>query len=417
MEADLAARYQTVRAAAPARPDAAGLLALWLDQFTARPLRDEAGRAWTVVQPGVPESTGGLRLAEAVLRAEDGELRSGPVTVGGAAPAIDLLAVVWEPGEVSGPHVALRDQLAAPWPELAPLLETPAPDFSGGSALSVAEPLPLVRAAGLFRLRRKARRLKLRRRAVGLRQLLWEELAGALGYHRNQAPFRHLARRLPASLLEPLEAGDRAGLLFGVAGLLPEGDLRALPAPAQDAARILWDRWWKARAAFDYAVLPASSWSRTQIRPANRPERRLAALAVLLPHLDRLERAVARRDAAAFARVCAEAHDPFWSRHAAWKGKPAPKPLLLVGAERLDDLVHNLFWPLVAQEDPDAAAAALEALPAAESRPARQVRELLFGDAPARPLRRALFQQGLLELRRDAPGAKALERLAGRFAS
>ena len=200
-------------------------------------------------------------------------------------------------------------------------------------------------------------------------------------------------------------------LLFGVAGLLPAGDVQGISPQARAVLGPLWDRWWKARAALDYAVLPAGAWSWAQIRPANRPERRLAALALLAPQMERLERAVAHWDAAAFARVLSECHDPFWSRHATWKSRPAAKPSLLLGGERIGDLVLNLFLPLVHLGDPAAAEALLATLPAGENRVLRAVRARLPEDFAGRRLRGALLQQGLLQLHRDAPDASALRRI------
>jgi hypothetical protein len=264
---------------------------------------------------------------------------------------------------------ALAGQLLVPWEEAAEGIDLPVPtpptrlreEPPAQAPVPVERRLELARAAGLHRLERRVRRLALREKAVGRAQLLWEETAGALGYHANQEPFRHLARRLSAAFLRTMPEEEREALLFGVAGFLPGEKLAGLSPDSRQAARNLWDHWWKARAALDYAVLPASAWTVARVRPANRPERRLAALVRLLPHLERLERAVARRDVAAFARVLAELHDPFWSRHATWKSRPAPKPASLVGPERIAALVENLFWPLVALDDPEAARTGLEA--------------------------------------------------------
>lgn len=424
MEAHLASKYQRARGEnRPPAPTRAGLLALWLGQYYRQPLHTGLadGRAVTVLQPGVPGRPGSHRLIGAALRFDNGEIVTGEIGVGEAEPAA-LLRVTWKGG--TGPHVSLRDQLLAPWDELADLVE-PLPPAETREAASLREIPPLsterlldlLRSAGLYRLRRRARWIALRLGAVGRTQLLWELLAEALGYHRNQEPFRHLARRLPVSFLQPLDSHERMAVLFGVAGFLPE-EIHRLPEASQAALRPLWERWWKARAALDYAVLPAAAWNRVQIRPANRPERRLAALALLLPHLERLERAVARRDAAAFARVCGETHDPFWSAHATWKSRPFPKPVQLIGEERVNDLILNLFWPLVSLDGPAAETAArveLEALPAAGNKAVRAAaRRLLGGDAAlGRRLRSALLQQGLLQIERDTGGSDtALQKLA-----
>lgn len=422
IETSLTAKYQRLRGGLPspaALPGPEVLAALWAEQLCAPRLRLADGRTVEVLQPGLPERPGALRFVEAALRFDGGEPRTGPVTVGIPEEGA-LLSLAWKGG--SGATAALETQLLVPWEEAEEALELPAAppaprlrEEPPPSSVPVARRLELARAAGLYRLERRARRLALREKAAGRTQLLWEEAAGALGYHANQAPFRHLARRLPAAFLRAVPEGEQEveALLFGVAGFLPGEKLGGLSPAARALARTLWDRWWKARAALDHAVLPASAWTVARVRPANRPERRLAALARLLPHLDRLERAVSRRDAAAFARVLAELHDPFWSRHATWKSRPAAKPSSLVGPERIDALLGNLFWPLVARDDPAAARTALERLGAGGSRAEREGWERLFGsDLPPRS-GSALVRQGILQLRRDAPDAASLSRLAG----
>ena len=398
MEAQLALKYQNALGLAiPGVPDAAMLAHLWLERFFVQPLRLTDGRSVTVLQSGLPARPGALRMTDAALRFGDGDAIIGDVAIGGDTGG--LLSVVWEadparPGTAAQATVTLRNQLVAPWPELAGLIDLP---VTAGAAASCPLSAETVRAAGIYRLQRKARRLDLRIRAVGRVQLIWEAIAEALGYHRNQLPFRHLARRLPAAFLAPLDAADRAAILFGVAGFLPAGDLAALPPEAQAAAKPLWARWWKARATLGYAVLPAAAWDRARLRPANRPERRLAALAQLPPHLERIERALDRRDAAAFARILSECHEPFWNSRASWKGHPFPKPLQLIGAERIQDLTLNLFWPLIALDDLPAALAALETLRPPANTLLREAAER-FGT----PVSNALIQQGLLQADRDA---------------
>jgi len=431
MEASLASKYQRLRSGGRSLPvpGEGELAALWGGALVRQPLRTGDGRRVTVLQAGLPEARGALRFVEAALRFDEGPVKVGVVEIGEtvARGEMPLLTVIWngeERGTGAQALVALATQLPAPWAEMADLVELPAP-AEGSSSLREEAPLPsgdalsvrlldLLRAAGLYRLGRRTRRIGLRLAAVGRTQALWELLAEALGYHRNQEPFRHLARRLPVSFLEPLAEGERTALLFGVAGFLPAGDFRGIPPQAQAAARPLWDRWWKARGALDYTVLPAGAWSFRQIRPANRPERRLAALAQLVPHLARLERAIDRRDAAAFARVLAECHDPFWSRQATWKSRPSPKPIQLIGGERIDDLVVNLFWPLVALDDPAAAEAAWNDLPGADNRVLRAARERLPAEfTPGRSLRSSLLQQGLLQLDRDTRETGLGRMLAG----
>ncbi|SDU04624.1 Protein of unknown function [Verrucomicrobium sp. GAS474] len=369
-----------------------------------------------VLQPGLPEKPGSLRLIEAVLAFDGGPGLRGAVTVGavqeeGETP---LARIVWRGKAGDVPQIALEDNLLAPWAEVGDLIdplmdveneEENRTDAPGAEAMPADALLPLLEAAGAYRLRRRARRLAWRIAAVGVEQAVWEGVAEALGYGGNQVPFRHLARRLPLAYLTALSEGEREALLFGVAGFLPDGDVGKLPPPAREALKPLWEAWWPMRAGLDYAVLPAEAWSRFRIRPANRPERRLAALSRLVPQIPRLVRAVERRDPAIVGRICAECHDPFWSRHAAWTGKTSAKPSRLVGDDRADDLILNLFWPLVSLREPHGPAEALAALAAMPGGSNRAVRDRAAAwGLPPKACRSALVQQGILQVGRDLEG-------------
>ena len=104
-------------------------------------------------------------------------------------------------------------------------------------------------AAGRRRLSLKARRLAgfLCAAPGGRRQLFYEEVMNALGYSRNSASFRRLARRLP---------------------------LADLPADAE-----------LARAAL-LAAGGFEEWDRSPMRPDNTPERRIAGAATLFTTTD-----------------------------------------------------------------------------------------------------------------------------------
>ena len=95
-------------------------------------------------------------------------------------------------------------------------------------------------AAGHYRLRAKAARIRARREQTGDRhQVFYEEVMTALGYKYNQSPFRTLARLLPAAALGVSRETAFARLL-GAARLLPQPD--AAPDEAgQRCIRTLWD--------------------------------------------------------------------------------------------------------------------------------------------------------------------------------
>jgi hypothetical protein len=425
-------------AAAPSEMD---VQALWFEQLFRPVLATDDGRTVEVIQPGFWNHAGGPDFDRAVLRfATDGRpqekvavgsvevhLRPGDWHAHGhdtdAAYENTVLHVVWEaPGAKSFfpatasfrrvPQVVLGGQLVAPWAELRPLcaslLRGPLPGAVPGRCSAVLAALPgnevaaILRTAGMYRLRQKARRWFWRRKIAGPQQALFEALAEALGFHANQIPMRLVAQRLPWKKLRGLDPTARLAHLFGLSGFLPGESVTRLTAESRGWLRELWEIWWKVRASFDYAQMSRAHWRLAGLRPLNRPERRLAALAQLVPRLEKLLAAVEERNADRFADLLLAVRDPFWEAHATLTGAPLASPARLIGAERVHDTLTNIFWPLVSIDDEVAAQRGLENLSAAGNNAARiaSQRMLVSGLSPKQQ-REALIQQGLLQVFRD----------------
>jgi hypothetical protein len=425
-----------LREAFQAAPDERVVQGIWFEQYIRQPLTTDDGRAFTIVQPGYWNHGAGPDFELAALRDEQGELRVGPVEIHLRAtdwenhghhtdPAYDatILHVVWEPpvrrffpataSFRSVPQVILRDQLAAPLSELMPhlayLTAGPLPAALPGrcrqklAGFPEARVLAILRAAGRHRLEMKSQRWALRERQAGRAQTLWEFLAEGLGYSRNKAPFRLLARRLPYAELRRLAAPERLARLFGVAGFLPHGDLASLPADSRAWVRPVWEVWWKLRDPLAHAILPKHQWLLAGIRPWNRPERRLAALHALLPEIPRLLAAAEERSPNAFARLLAAASDDFWEKHATLAGEPLAGPRQLVGAERIDDLLINLYWPMIACENLAEAIEGMSSMRPASNAKAILAEQRVLAGLITTPAARteALIQQGLLQIYND----------------
>jgi hypothetical protein len=166
-------------------------------------------------------------------------------------------------------------------------------------------------AAGETRLRRRAELLQSAMLDRGPAQVLYEEVMAALGYRPNKAPFRRLARLLPLDRLREKSAGDpvRAyALLMGCAALLPDPtSRRAWDDETKSFLRRCWDAWWPLSDEFLARRLPRADWAKTGIRPANRPERRLMAAALLFapaPSLPERIAAIAQNPAASPPKNC-----------------------------------------------------------------------------------------------------------------
>jgi hypothetical protein len=213
---------------------------------------------------------------------------------------------------------------------------------------------------------------------------------------------RLVAQRLPLGRLRRLEPSARLAHLFGIAGFLPGESTARLRAEPRDWLRKLWEIWWKARGSLDYAQLSRDHWKLAGLRPFNRPERRLAALAQIVPLVSKLNAAVAARDDTRFASLLLAVRDPFWEKHATLTGGELGKPCRLIGEERVHDILINVFWPLVSLDDPDAARRGLTEMTASPNSAARlATQRTLVSQLTARQQREALVQQGLLQIFRD----------------
>jgi hypothetical protein len=415
--------------------------ALWFEQLYQPILTTDDGRTVEIIQPGFWNHAGGPDFTRAVARFRKEGQAEAELTLGNVEvhlrptdwnahghhtdPAYDgtILHVVWEvkgtkrffPATASFrrvPQVVLGAQLVAPWPELRPLcagvLHRPLPGAVPGrcsptlASLPAGEVVALLRAAGFYRLQQKARRWYWRRRLAGPEQALHEALAEALGFHANQIPMRLVAQRLPWTKLRGLEPEARLAHLFGLAGFLPNESVTRLQAEPRTWLRNLWEIWWKARGALDYALLPKSQWRLAGLRPLNRPERRLAALAQIVPRLPELLAALKTRDAERFGKTLRAIRDPFWEKHATLIGTPLPTPCRLLGDERIHDILVNVFWPMVSLDDPEAAQLGLGRISVGANGAARVASQrTLLATLTPKQTREALVQQGLLQIFRD----------------
>ena len=83
------------------------------------------------------------------------------------------------------------------------------------------------------------------------------------------------------------------------------------------------------------------------------------------------------RNAEAFAKILLDIGDPFWESHATLTGTPLASPCRLIGEERVQDILINVFWPLVSLDDPEAAARGLREIKAAASKKSRSGKMVL----------------------------------------
>jgi hypothetical protein len=292
-------------------------------------------------------------------------------------------------------------------------------------------PEPRVRsvldAAAQFRLQQKATRIRNKIDNHGRDEALFQELAAALGYKENKLPFTLIAQRLPLKLLRE-KPDESEAMLFGVAGFLEAADLDVFKGSTRKYVRTLWDRWWPHRDAMHRMILPAKVWRLSGTRPLNHPQRRVAALAMLVQKWPVFRRSI---DIAARFRLpspqpsprgrgdpfshrekvrmrapndfLGRLDHPFWNFHYTLTSDAASRKMALIGESRVAEILANVLFPFWLADD-------LEIWPAYAQLPARlSNRRLetatirLFGNDSRRTqfLRTVANQQGLLQIYED----------------
>ena len=267
----------------------------------------------------------------------------------------------------------------------------------------------LLGAAAQYRLETKNRRWQRLAAVHGYDQALFQSLAVTLGYKENKLPFALLAQRMPLRVLRAAGEGATA-LLLGVAGFLQTPDPGGPEARETRAyLRACWEHWWPQRSAMERLILPADAWKLAGLRPANHPQRRLAAMAQLAVHWPRV-RALIDDGGGDFTREATKfltgLRDPFWDVHYTLHAARAERPLALIGQARATEMLANVLFPRAIASRPERWAE-YERLPAAQSNrriETAAVRLFDGGEAAAEPVQNvktALQQQGLLQIYED----------------
>ena len=172
-------------------------------------------------------------------------------------------------------------------------------------------------AAAQFRLQQKANRIRNKIENHSRDEALFQDLAAALGYKENKLPFTLIAQRLPLKLLHE-KRDDAEAMLFGLAGFLEAPDLGVFKRSTREYVRKLWDRWWPHRDAMQRIILPAKVWRMSSTRPLNHPQRRLAALAMIVQEWSGFRRCLSKAivgdaPATTVANFFSELEHPFWN--------------------------------------------------------------------------------------------------------
>ena len=170
----------------------------------------------------------------------------------------------------------------------------------------------------------------------------------AAGYKRNQDEFQELLRRLEEYPPEVFQDHFEA-LLWGESTLLPDPAGPDLSDEVRSRVRLLWDEFWSLR----LTAAPHISWKRDSVRPLNSPERRIAMLAAFMRHfsVDPLpglaEKLLALPQDQWLRDLRSELifSDPFWDGHCSFRSEKLPRPAAILGADRAETLLIDVFAP------------------------------------------------------------------------
>jgi hypothetical protein len=227
--------------------------------------------------------------------------------------------------------------------------------------------------AGERRLREKAEQLREDLAAMSWNQMIYIKLFEALGYSKNQIPFRKLAQLIPFEMVcqemhwvpEEVALKKCAALLFGAAGLLPsqnkkrpeilDGETLDYIAPLE----LLWD---EISHRLEIKPMKAHEWQFFRLRPQNFPTRRIAGMVQLLYkfyrsgflegvlkifHGNSTEHEKLITELEGVLNVKAEG---FWTNHfrfeKASENLRLHKSSALIGKDRAGDIVVNIIFPV-----------------------------------------------------------------------
>ena len=352
---------------------------IWFEQLVRNPLTTLAGEEITLHLPGIWNHRAGPDFLRATFSIPGGRTLTGDVELHrhssdwnahehSANPAYGnvVLHVFWQADPVLSEspdprirQVALEHQLSAPLTELISLFRSSPDEILTGEKPGQCHPLLLslppkklkeiLEEAGWHRLRQRRSLAQARVASIGYEQAAWVALAEGLGFSENREPFASLARAVPIQkLLKIPDSVERAAVLYGTSGLLPDPTRSKVSKQALPLLRRLWDSWWRIREDWVPYILPAGGWCFGGTRPNNSPYRRLSALATISYPVvwQSFIESIRDGNADCFLAILRSTSDGFWDHHAGWDGRILSSSSKLVGMDRAVALLFQVLAPM-----------------------------------------------------------------------
>lgn len=229
---------------------------------------------------------------------------------------------------------------------------------------------------GRQRLEAKAYRFSEQRVSSSWNQILYVGIMEALGYSKNQIPFRKLAQLLPfEALMREFQHAANANplfkplaLLLGVAGLLPSQDpsfdwKKVKDEETRDYVTTLEAIWGNYADRLGLNVMGKDEWQFFRMRPNNFPTRRLAGASLILRQfidggilekLLKLTEGMQDKPSSLikeFERLFTCKTDGYWATHYLLDNKPddlaGDTTVTLIGKDRAREIVVNIVLPVM----------------------------------------------------------------------
>lgn len=230
--------------------------------------------------------------------------------------------------------------------------------------------------AGDERILQKAKRYERWVEKRPFEQVLYEAIMESLGYKNNKEPFLTLASRLPLEDIRYLIPEDASvqrkrlaiqSLLLGAAGLLPhQGNaISSSDKETEEYISGIEDAWCELQKKTGRTSMERKDWNYAGIRPANFPERRIAAIANILSECSSLsifrhilsvlekvegcqeEQKIMKTFPEHIQSLFLDISDSYWSHHYTLQGKKLAKPIKLLGKERASHIFINVIIPIL----------------------------------------------------------------------
>lgn len=203
--------------------------------------------------------------------------------------------------------------------------------------------------AGLERMRMKSQDILTKMIANGTKEALMIRLFEQIGIPGNRAQFKQLAQRL-LTYDDAVRNQHIQAVLWGESGCLPDPAKTVLEDDAALLVNDLWNQWWQIRRVH-YEPIVFNHRS----RPLNSISRRIAILSVFIESFSEnplpvMLNVIEENNVDDAIRIFMEKmkiSDPFWQSHTAFTSPKLKKSAILLGNDRIIELLVDVIIPAV----------------------------------------------------------------------